>query len=100
MTWRCVVSGDVKTEDLESSDPRTAAVARLRAKRHLRDKAFMLGGLTIFFVAIWALSGAGSFWPVWIILAFALALAGDVWTLYGRRPITEADIDQEMAKRR
>jgi len=38
-------------------------------------------------VLIWALGGAGSFWPVWVFLPFALALAIHGWVqLLRRRP--------------
>jgi signal transduction histidine kinase len=38
-------------------------------------------------VLIWALSGAGGFWPVWVFLASALALAMHGWVqLLRRRP--------------
>jgi fatty acid desaturase len=93
------MNDEVTAEQLDSSDPRTAAIARLRAKRHLRDNAVLFGALTIFFVVIWALGGAGYFWPAWIILGFVLALGGQLWTLYGRKPITETDIEREMANR-
>ncbi len=36
-------------------------------------------------VLIWALSGAGSFWPVWVFLALALALAIHGWVQLLRR---------------
>lgn len=91
---------DVRTEDLESDDPRTAAIARLNAKRHLAYKAGSFAVLTVFFVAIWAISGAGYFWPAWIMLGFAFALAGELWSFYGRKRITEDDIQREMAKTR
>jgi signal transduction histidine kinase len=39
-------------------------------------------------VLIWALSGGGGFWPIWVFLPFALALAIHGWVqLLRRRPV-------------
>jgi fatty acid desaturase len=94
------MGNDVKSEDLTSDDPRTAAIARLKAKQHLAYKAGSFAVLTVFFVAIWAISGAGYFWPAWIMVGFAFALAGELWSFYSRKGITEADIEREMSKAR
>lgn len=91
---------DVKTDDVVIDDPRTAAIARLKGKQHLTYKAVSFAVLTAFFVAIWAISGAGYFWPAWIMLGFAFALAGELWSFYGKKSITEDDIQREMAKAR
>jgi signal transduction histidine kinase len=43
--------------------------------------------LSVVLVAIWALAGGGYFWPVWPLLALALALAIHAWLrLLSRRP--------------
>jgi hypothetical protein len=49
-------------------------------------------------VIIWAVSGAGDFWPVWVMLGFAIALAASAWNACGprQRPITEDEIQREM----
>jgi hypothetical protein len=99
-TGDIAMGDDVRAEELASDDPRTAAIARLNAKRHLAYKAGSFAVLTVFFVAIWAISGAGYFWPAWIMLGFAFALAGELWSFYGRKRITEDDIQREMAKTR
>lgn len=92
------MSDKVSPEQLGSDDPRTAAIARLKAKQHLRYQAVVFAVLTVFFVVIWAVSGAGYFWPIWIIGGFAVALGTQAWALYGSKPITETDIQREMGK--
>ena len=49
-------------------------------------------------VLIWALSGGGSFWPIWVIGFWGLGLAVHAWNVYGQRGISEADVQREMRK--
>jgi len=50
-------------------------------------------------VGIWALTGAGYFWPAWVMLAWGVGLALNFWDVYHRHPITDADIDRELKRR-
>jgi len=50
-------------------------------------------------VAIWAASGAGYFWPAWVIAIGGVLLLLRWWRSFGRWPMTEADIDAEMKRR-
>ena len=49
-------------------------------------------------VAIWAISDGDYFWPVWVMLGFAIALLFSGISAYGprRAPITEDQIQREM----
>jgi hypothetical protein len=38
------------------------------------------------------------FWPIWPALVWGIALAIHAWTVYGQRPITDADIDRELSR--
>jgi len=81
------------------ADPaRQAAVDRLEAQRGLVRLAGTALGVCVLLVVIWALSGAGYFWPMWAMFGFAVALVGGAWRAYGprQRPITDADIEREM----
>jgi hypothetical protein len=53
-----------------------------------------------FLVVIWAVGGAGYFWPGWVLAGWGVLLALDAWNVYYRRPITEAEIDREMRRGR
>jgi hypothetical protein len=46
-----------------------------RAQRHLTSLCGAAVLTTILAVLIWAFTGAGAFWPLWIIAAAALTLA-------------------------
>lgn len=53
-----------------------------------------------FFVLMWALSGAGYFWPAWIIGGWGIGVVMHWWNSFVRRPVTEADIEAELARGR
>jgi 2TM domain len=57
--------------------------------------AIVTGGGT----GIGAATGAGYFWPAWIIGIWGVILVLHWWNAFGRRPMTEADIDAEMKRR-
>jgi signal transduction histidine kinase len=46
-----------------------------RVPRSLVLHAGLAGVLSVFFIAIWAAGGAGSFWPAWVMLALGITLA-------------------------
>jgi hypothetical protein len=94
------MSDDVNQDDLNSADPRTAAIARLHVKRNLRRQAVIFVVLSIFFVAIWLISDRGFFWPIFPIAGLAIAWFSQAWTLYGNKAITEGDIQREIEKGR
>jgi hypothetical protein len=47
---------------------------------------------------VWAASGAGEFWPVWLLIFPVIFLAGNLWRLYG--PAPELDRVQAELQRR
>jgi hypothetical protein len=81
-----------------------AELAEQRA--HLRRRVLQEagGGLGAFALCtgIWAASGAnGQFWPVWVLLVVVIALARNVWRLYGPAPEldrVEADLDRRRRR--
>jgi len=79
-----------------------AAKERLQAQQQFKK---MMGGfvvLWLFMIAIWALSGAGYFWPAWVIVGTLFAGGALGWRAYGPRGgsagPTEAQIDAEAKK--
>jgi len=79
---------------------RNAAVKRVKDKRDLRTHVFVYLVVNAMLVVIWAVSGAGYFWPIWSIGGWGLGLIFNWWSAYHEnRPITEADIEREMGKR-
>ena len=79
-------------------DGRSAALERLRAKRDLSSHIMAYFVVNAAFVLIWAVSGAGYFWPIWIIAGWGVGLLLHIWEVYGRQPITEDDIRREISR--
>ena len=75
---------------------RAVAIARITDKRDVRKHALVYCAVNILLVVIWAASGAGYFWPVWVIAGWGIGLAAHAWQIYGQKPISEADIIEEM----
>jgi hypothetical protein len=50
-------------------------------------------------VAVWAVTGTGYFWPAWVLGLWGVGLLLNAWDVYLRRPVTEADVDREVARR-
>jgi uncharacterized membrane protein len=63
-------------------------VATQRSKNR-RDFAAMLtsaAAVTALTVIVWALTGAGSFWPIWVIFGLGIAVAVSAWRASGPQP--------------
>jgi hypothetical protein len=52
-----------------------------------------------FLVGVWAMTGGGYFWPGWVIGTWGAGMVMAVWA-YTRGPVTDADIDHELQRRR
>jgi len=80
----------------EVVDEREAARRRVNARRDLVSHAVAFVVVNAFLVGVWAFTGAGYFWPAWVIGAWGVGLVLHGWDVFLRRPVTEADIDAEM----
>ena len=80
-------------------DRREAAVKRVKAKRDFKNHIAAYVIVNTLLVAIWAFSGGGYFWPIWVIAGWGVGLALNAWTVYFERPITEDEIRREMERR-
>lgn len=76
------------------------------AEKRLKDQAGFWRLLGIFAIvwliltAVWALSGAGYFWPIWAIFGMSIALAFVAWGAFGPRQKvpSEERIQEEMRR--
>jgi hypothetical protein len=80
----------------EHDERRAAAVDRLTRKREFRNHALIYCAVNLLLVVIWAASGGGYFWPIWVIAGWGIGLAAHAWQTYGHKPISESDIIEEM----
>ena len=77
---------------------REEATKRVRKRRDLGTHVVTYVVVNAMLVAIWAITGAGYFWPAWLIFGWGVGLLLNVWDVYFRRPVTERDIEEEMKR--
>lgn len=83
---------------MDDQERREAAVKRVKAKRDFRNHLAVYVVVNSLLVVIWALSGAGYFWPIWAIVGWGIGLAFNAWNVYFEKPISEEEIRREMDK--
>jgi uncharacterized membrane protein YecN with MAPEG domain len=71
---------------------------RLQARRDFGANLISYVVINAFLVGVWAMTGAGYFWPVWVMAGWGVGLVLHAWEVFVRRPITEADIEREMRR--
>lgn len=80
------------------SEARELALKRIKARRDLGAHAVTYVVVNAFLIGVWFWTGAGYFWPAWVLGGWGIGLALNAWDVLFRRPITEADIDREMRR--
>jgi 2TM domain len=84
-------------ESRSTADPdRELARKRLQDRRDFGAHAVAYVVINTFLLGAWALTGAGYFWPAWVLAAWGAGLALHGWETFVRRPITDADVDNEL----
>jgi hypothetical protein len=90
----------METAPRTEEELREAAIGRLKKKRDFRGHVFIYVAVNAVLVAIWAITGAGFFWPIFPILGWGIGVAANAWDVYGRKPISEDEIRQESERLR
>jgi hypothetical protein len=80
------------------SDIREQAKQRLQKRSDLGSHVVAYVLINAMIVGIWAITGAGYFWPAWVLLGWGVGLALNIWDVFFRHPITEADIEREVQR--
>ena len=85
------------TSDVDrDSDEWRQAEKRLNERRDFGAHVLAYLVVNTFLIGIWAFTGAGYFWPAWVLGAWGIGLTLHAWDVYGRRPVTDADIEAEL----
>lgn len=77
---------------------RQQAIQRLHQRRGFLNYVIGAVVISLFMVVIWALSGQGYFWPIWVMGGFAIGLIFYGVNLAMNKPLTEDQIQREMQK--
>ena len=51
-------------------------------------------------IIVWAITGAGYFWPGWVLGGWGIGLLFHAWATFGPKPIHEDEIRREMDRLR
>jgi hypothetical protein len=79
---------------------RERARKRVQERRDFGSHVVAYLVINTFLIAVWAFAGAGYFWPVWVLAGWGVGLVLHAWETFGRRPVTDADIDAEVQRHR
>lgn len=92
---------DPKLAPGSDDELRERALHSLKKKAGFRNHLIVYVLVNLLLVVIWALSGAGYFWPVWVIGGWGIGLGIQAWDAYGPTGgITEDQVSSEMDKLR
>ena len=79
---------------------REAARRRVAARRDFASHVVAYVIVNAFLVGVWALTGRGYFWPVWVVGGWGIGLVLHAWDVFVRHPVTESDVDAELERHR
>ena len=78
---------------------RDLAYKRVKARRDFQAHLFVYLVVNLFLIGVWFVTGAGYFWPAWVLGGWGIGLVMNAWDVYMRRPISEDDVAREMSRR-
>jgi hypothetical protein len=82
----------------DPTDARAAAIKRLSDRRDFATHIVCYVVVNAGLIAIWFITSRAYFWPAWVLAAWGIGVVMHAWEVFGRRPITEADIAREMGR--
>ncbi|MGD9701157.1 MAG: 2TM domain-containing protein [Acidimicrobiia bacterium] len=91
-------SGEPTVTESTARSEREVARKRIEDRRDFSSHVVAYVVVNAFLIAIWAFTGAGYFWPMWVLGGWGVGLVLHAWEVFLRRPITEDDIDAELRR--
>jgi uncharacterized membrane protein len=68
---------------MEDTTDRESALERAQARRDALSLTLTGPLVTAILLAVWAVTGAGYFWPVWPMLGMSIAVVVALWRAFG-----------------
>jgi hypothetical protein len=93
------IGAEVGTETSTDSE-RERARKRLQTRRDFGSHVVAYVVINAFLVGVWAFTGAGYFWPAWVLGGWGAGLVLHAWDVFVHSQITDADIDAELRRHR
>jgi hypothetical protein len=92
---------DIQFAPRSEEELRTAAISSIKRKRDFAQHLVSYVVINAVLVGIWAISGQGYFWPIWVIGGWGIGLIFHAWDAFGRRRmVTEEQVSREMDRLR
>jgi hypothetical protein len=88
-----------ETTSNHESDAWREAEKRVTMRRDFGSHLVAYVVINGFIILVWAVTGAGSFWPIWVLAGWGIGLVLHAYEVFLRRPVTDADIEAELHRR-
>jgi hypothetical protein len=82
------------------SEEWTRARKRVTDRREFGSHLVVYVAVNAFLILVWAFTGAGYFWPAWVLGCWGIGVALHAWDAFLRRPVTDADVEAEVLRQR
>jgi hypothetical protein len=82
------------------TDVREQALERLKKKQDFRGHLLAFTMVNALVWTIWALTGSGFPWPLFVTGGWGIGVVMNAWDVYWRRPITEDAVRREVERLR
>jgi 2TM domain-containing protein len=92
---------EIRVTPRSEEELREAALANIKRKQEFRQHLIVYVVINIALIGIWAATGAGYFWPGWVIAGWGIGVVFHAWDVYGRNHlVSEDEVSREMEKLR
>jgi 2TM domain-containing protein len=85
--------------DLTDGSERADVRRQLQSRRDFSAHVLVYVVVNAALVFIWAMTGAGYFWPAWVMGFWGIGLVMHAYDAFIRRPVTDEDVDRALRKR-
>lgn len=81
-------------------DLRDEARRRLKERREFPTHLAAYVIVNAMFVVIWAMTGAGFFWPGFVLAGWGVGVLLHAWNIWFQRPVTPDEVEREVERLR